>query len=405
MNCGIMRVEKRKRADVYGIQIEANRTYDDYINGRDFNKSDIDWTLTNQNIHLVRTENWNEEITRQLKDADVKEVFRGNNRSVVLLDGLYTSSPEWFDTHTREEALNFFNKCLDFHKEHYCQGDSSRIINAVIHLDETTPHLAVASIPLINNGEKIKLCAKDIMGNKQDYHLRQEHFFDEVSQHFGMERGHVLDEGELKLHTTKREWQIATQEERLQKINSEVEIQEHKMETNNQVLEAQREVLENSPHILSPDELNRLAEIEITPNRITGNVSLPMKEYQSLLATKIEARNLRKLKTEVKEEREHLIKESNWLKNAKEDELKQAREEGLRQGLSEQKSLVLKAQGFDEMVNLILDEPKLRESLEDALRTRIKIYPKLTEALSTVFDWARNLKEEIERKISQKIHL
>lgn len=39
---GIMRVEKRGRADVCGIQLEANRTVEQHEKGLDFDKSDID---------------------------------------------------------------------------------------------------------------------------------------------------------------------------------------------------------------------------------------------------------------------------------------------------------------------------------------------------------------------------
>ena len=214
--CGVMRVEKRKRDAVYGLQEEANRTLEDHLKGRDFERSDIDWTLTDQNQHMVYTKNWGKEISRQIKEAGIKEVMKGKNRSVVMLDGLYTASPEWFETHHPEEHLKYFQACLRFHTEQYCGGDPSRVINAVIHLDETTPHMQVASVPILDTGVKQKLSAKDIMGNMKDYRRRQDLFYEEVSQHFGMERGEVVEEGEIRLHTTKREWQIATQEEKLE---------------------------------------------------------------------------------------------------------------------------------------------------------------------------------------------
>ena len=41
MSYCIMRVEKRKRKALYGLQIEANRTFADHAKGRDFAASDI----------------------------------------------------------------------------------------------------------------------------------------------------------------------------------------------------------------------------------------------------------------------------------------------------------------------------------------------------------------------------
>ena len=46
-NYGIMRVEKRHRSALYGLEIEANRTLEKHIlSGREFARSDIDWDLT-----------------------------------------------------------------------------------------------------------------------------------------------------------------------------------------------------------------------------------------------------------------------------------------------------------------------------------------------------------------------
>lgn len=51
----IMRVEKRGRGAVYGLQIEANRKEEDHEK-REFERSDIDWSKTDENIFLIHTE-------------------------------------------------------------------------------------------------------------------------------------------------------------------------------------------------------------------------------------------------------------------------------------------------------------------------------------------------------------
>lgn len=406
--CGVMRVVKRKRTDVYGLQIEANRTVDDHLLGRDFDRSDIDWNLTEQNQHLVFAKNWNREITRQIKEAGIKEVTKGKNQSVVMLDGLYTSSPEWFDCHTQEEALQFFKKCYQFHIEHYCGGDSSRVINAVVHYDEKTPHMQVASIPILDTGEKMKLCAKDIMGNRTDYRHRQDQFYEEVSQHFGMARGEVLEEGEIRLHTTKREWQIATQEERLQEAELKAEKQEKKIRKNEKIIEKQefeiekkKKEIESQPHILKKKEMNRLAEEKRPVNKLTGKVTLPQEEYQSLLATKLEAEDLRGAKKEAQTEAIQLKEARKHLEIERADVLEEARREGLLQGGQEQRELVKKGQAFDEMMGLIRDDKELSVSFQKALKPRMKKYPKLAEEASKVFEW---VKEQIKR-MTQKLRI
>lgn len=209
--CGVMRIEKRGRGAIYGLQIEANRTRADHDKGRDFSRSDIDWDETENNIHLVQTDNWQKEITRQIHAAGLRE----RKNSTVLLDGLYTASPGFFDGKTRGQIEAYFKGCLDFHVREYCAGDPSRVINAVIHLDEKTPHMQVASVPIIEDEKGLHLSAKIICGGRQDFRLHQDHFFEQVTREWGLERGEVKDQAEIKAHTTKREWQIATQEERL----------------------------------------------------------------------------------------------------------------------------------------------------------------------------------------------
>ncbi len=403
--CGVMRVEKRKRNDVYGLQEEANRTLEDHLHGREFDRSDIDWSLTEHNQHLIYTKNWGKEITRQIKEAELKEIMRGKNASVVMLDGLYTASSEWFDQHTPEEQLQYFNNCLDFHVKHYCGGDSSRVINAVIHYDETTPHMQVASVPIINNGEKFKLSAKDIMGNKKDYRRRQDLFFEEVTQHYEMERGEVLEEGEIRLHTTKREWQIATQEERLQQATQEVNLQEKQIEKNAETIKKQeveikqkQEEVKNQPHVLSRNEIEKLSEDARPMNKLTGKVALPQEEYQSLLATQFLNNDLIVEKRKLEQEKERLKRERQYFEIAKEDALEAARQQGLYQGEEKKKELIRKGQAFNEMLTLINENEELSKSFQRALKPQIKKYPLLVEAIKDAFDWVKEMVKNISIK-------
>ncbi len=68
-----MRVEKRKRASLYGLQLEANRTAADHDQGRDFAASDIQWELTPFNFFLVKAENWNKAVTAAFKEAEMNK--------------------------------------------------------------------------------------------------------------------------------------------------------------------------------------------------------------------------------------------------------------------------------------------------------------------------------------------
>lgn len=227
----IMNVDKQKRSAIHGLQIEANRQPED---SREFDNSDIDSSKTADNIFLRRCDSWNREITERIKAAGVKE----RKDSIVGITGVYTASAEWFDTHPKSEWLQYFKDCLEFHDKAY-----GHCINAVIHFDEDTPHMQCISVPLIQDESGWHLSAKKIMGNRSDYQKRQDEFFDQVGQQHGMDRGIRRDAADIKAHTTKREWQLATQEQELQQLQERTAAAERRLtEINIQLTEASKQL-------------------------------------------------------------------------------------------------------------------------------------------------------------------
>lgn len=231
MDYCIMNVDKQKRSAIYGLQIEANRQPED---GREFDASDIDSSRTANNIFLRRCDSWNQEITRQIHATGVKERKDSN----VGITGVYTASAEWFLTHSKSEWLQYFKDCLEFHDKVY-----GHCINAVIHFDEDTPHMQCISVPLIQDESGWHLSAKKIMGNRSDYQKRQDQFYEQVGEHYGMDRGIRRDAAEIKKHTTKREWQLATQDRELQQLQEQTAAAEKRLaEVNIQLTEASKQL-------------------------------------------------------------------------------------------------------------------------------------------------------------------
>lgn len=222
---GIMRVEKRKMKDIGGLQAEHERTETD--RDMNFDRSTIDWDETAHNEHLISSGNWGK-VIKERSEREGWKIRKGtkgidsNGRdtdksSVVFLDALYTASPEWFAQNDRDAIDSYFRDCLQYHIDTYCQGDNTRVLSATIHWDEATPHMHVASIPLIDDGIKIRLSAKDVMGNKVAYRARQQSFYDKVTKSRGMERGDITKRPEeRKRHQTVQEFKIAKNTERLE---------------------------------------------------------------------------------------------------------------------------------------------------------------------------------------------
>lgn len=234
----IMRVEKRKRSALYGLQIEANRTATDHERGRDFAASDINWELTPFNLFLVKAENWGKAVTAALEEAKVQE----RKNSVVVLDGFYGASPEWFLDKTLDEVVDYFKDCLAFHEKTY-----GKVINAVIHFDEATPHLTCQSLPIIEkeNGQA-SLSAREIMGGRNDYRRRQDLFYEQVGRPRGLERGESHDPEQTKKHLTVQAFknqqlefenkQLRKESQKLQNECKQLLLQNQKLEAVNQSL-------------------------------------------------------------------------------------------------------------------------------------------------------------------------
>lgn len=275
---GIMRVEKRGRADVYGIQLEANRTVEQHEKGLDFDKSDIDWNKTRDNIFLIQTEHWNKAITKLTKQIESETGKKTRKDAVVLLDGLFTASPEFFEGKTTQEIKKYFEDCLDFYVREYCQGDKTRVLNAVIHLDEATPHMQVASIPVYTSESGNRLNAKIIMGNKTDYRKRQDRFFDAVSCKYGLERGEPASAVNDKVHTTKREWQAATQEETIEKNNKVL------AEQKKEYIDTQKKLQDTADKIdlLTTEVVDNLKVNKVSDILNRDTVTVDRKSYESI---------------------------------------------------------------------------------------------------------------------------
>ena len=181
----IMRTEKRSRGGIYGIQLEANRTSEEHAAGRDFEKSKIDWNRTGGNYWLIHSQNWNEDITKIIKNSGARE----RKDSVVMLDTVYTASREFFADKSPQEIKKYFNDCLAFHCMEYCQSDKKRILNAVVHVDESNIHMHVASVPILTDKNGPHLSAKRVMGNRTEYRKHQDMFYAAIGIEYGLERG------------------------------------------------------------------------------------------------------------------------------------------------------------------------------------------------------------------------
>lgn len=208
----IMRTEKRKKSDLSGIQKENTRTATEY-NNKVAPGMDI------FNVTLKESNNWLQDINNEIKGAGAK----ARSNSVLALDTIYTASPQFFQERTNAENDKFFQDCLKFHNEHF-----GHIISAVVHYDETTPHLHVISVPLTQDG---RLSARDVIGNKAKMSKTQDAFFEQVGRGYGLERGIHMDGQEKKQHISAQEHELREIKQEIARKKEYLEAIEHSEET------------------------------------------------------------------------------------------------------------------------------------------------------------------------------
>lgn len=208
----IMRTEKRKRTDITGIQKENTRTATEYNNK-------VSPGMDILNVTLRESNNWLRDIDNEIKTAGA----RTRSNSVLALDTIYTASSEFFQGKTNEENDKFFRDCLKFHNSHF-----GHIISAVVHYDETTPHLHIISVPLTQDG---RLSARDVIGNKAKMSKTQDAFFEQVGKSYGLERGIHMDGQEKRQHISAQEHELREIKQAIAKGKEELEAIEHSEKT------------------------------------------------------------------------------------------------------------------------------------------------------------------------------
>jgi hypothetical protein len=204
----VMNIQKRKKNDITGIQREATRTATEYNN-------QVQPGMDALNVNLIQSNNWMQDIQDEINRAGAKT--RAN--SVVALDTIYTASGDFFKGKSNEENDQFFRDCLEFHQMRF-----GHVISAVIHYDETTPHLHILSVPLTQDG---RLSAREIVGNRANLSRMQTEFFEQVGRGYGLERGVQMDGQEKKKHISAQEWQLRQVKQEKAREEEELEAIKH----------------------------------------------------------------------------------------------------------------------------------------------------------------------------------
>ena len=169
-------MEKYKRGDIVGIERENERD-ENYKSTRN---PQIDKSRTYLNYHtLLYEKKYLAFIDERIKELAPKRKIKDD--AVLITSFILGSDKEFFDRITAEQQKQFFADCTDFFSERY---GKENVVSAVVHLDESTPHLHFNLMPVTGG----RLCAKELFDRTALRDLQTD-FYETVGKKYGLERG------------------------------------------------------------------------------------------------------------------------------------------------------------------------------------------------------------------------
>lgn len=181
-------MDKYKRADITGVEREneRNENYKSKVNPQ------IDSERTSENYHVIKQQgSYLKYINKRIKEISQKRKLKDD--AVLMCSFILGSDKEFFDSLTQQQQREFFYDTTLFFANRY---GKENIISAVVHLDETTPHMHLNLMPVFEN----RLCAKKLF-DRIELKSLQNDFHDKVGKKWGLQRGKIGSKSE-HLETT-----------------------------------------------------------------------------------------------------------------------------------------------------------------------------------------------------------
>ncbi len=209
-------MEKYKRQEVSPVEEEneRNETYQ-------ASNPQIDSSRTHLNYHLILPrKSYIEIINERLAGLNLKRKIRSD--AILMNSFIITSDGEFFKGLRPWEQQEFFRDCAEFFSDKY--GEEN-MISAVVHMDETTPHMHLNFIP-INEG---RLSSKSLFDRQKLAQLQTE-LHESIGRKWGLKRG---KEGSQAKHLSTAEFKakkiIEGAEQREREIDEQTEKKKAKL--------------------------------------------------------------------------------------------------------------------------------------------------------------------------------
>lgn len=171
----VVHMMKIKSGAVGGIQSHNNREHEPKTN------PDVDMSRSEDNYDLISCDNYKRSIKEKLSNL-VESSRAVRKDAVVICNFIVTSDNETMNALGADRQREFFQDSVKWFSDRY---GADRVLNATVHMDETTPHLHIGVMPITQDG---RLSAKAIF-TKTEMKAIQTEFARDVGEKYGLERG------------------------------------------------------------------------------------------------------------------------------------------------------------------------------------------------------------------------
>lgn len=171
----VVHMMKIKSGAVGGIQSHNNREHEPKTN------PDVDMSRSEDNYDLISCDNYKRSIKEKLSNL-VESSRAVRKDAVVVCNFIVTSDNETMNALGADRQREFFQDSVKWFSDRY---GADRVLNATVHMDETTPHLHIGVMPITQDG---RLSAKAIF-TKTEMKAIQTEFARDVGEKYGLERG------------------------------------------------------------------------------------------------------------------------------------------------------------------------------------------------------------------------
>lgn len=171
----VVHMMKIKSGAVGGIQSHNNREHEPKTN------PDVDMSRSEDNYDLIPCDNYKRSIKEKLSNL-VESSRAVRKDAVVVCNFIVTSDNKTMDALGADRQREFFQDSVKWFSDRY---GADRVLNATVHMDETTPHLHIGVMPITQDG---RLSAKAIF-TKTEMKAIQTEFARDVGEKYGLERG------------------------------------------------------------------------------------------------------------------------------------------------------------------------------------------------------------------------